>query len=160
MLDVAFSHTGGCIAIIRDEHISEIKKNNLSKDDDIEGEISTDIKRGEKRKTIQALVKAGNINGADSFFKLDRKLRHELLGLDGATLIDNQGRIIATGAIVRVNGGSDSGGRKAAAMELSKYGLAVKISMDGSIEGFKEGNCFYNANVDRSFILVLTHKAM
>ena len=37
---------------------------------------------------------------------------------------------------MRIDGGSDGGGRLAATKELAKYGLAIKISEDGGIQGF------------------------
>ena len=58
--------------------------------------------------------------------------------MDGATILDYQGNVIAAGAIVKVGAGSEGGGRLAAAKALSKYGLAIKISSDGGIRGFKQ----------------------
>ena len=34
-------------------------------------------------------------------------------------------------------GGSSGGGRRAAAQALSTYGVGIKVSADGGIEGFK-----------------------
>ena len=75
------------------------------------------------------------INGK-KFYELDRKLREELVGVDGATIIDNDGNIISVGAIIKIEAGSTGGGRLAATKTLSKYGVALKISTDGSIEGY------------------------
>lgn len=71
------------------------------------------------------------------FHELSRKFRQEIVAMDGATIIDFDGSIIAAGAILKIEAGSISGGgRKAAAMELSKYGIAIKISQDGEFQGF------------------------
>ena len=71
------------------------------------------------------------------FQDLDRKLRAELMAIDGATIIDYDGTILAAGAIVKIEAGSTGGGRLAAAKMLSNYGIAIKISNDGSIQGFR-----------------------
>jgi hypothetical protein len=61
-----------------------------------------------------------------------------MAALDGATIIDYQGNVLAAGAIVKLRGaGSPHGGaRKAAAKTLGEYGLAIKVSSDGAITGF------------------------
>ena len=50
--------------------------------------------------------------------------------------LDSDGYIVAVGAIIKINAGSSGGGRLAAAKQLSEYGVAIKISADGTIEGF------------------------
>ena len=66
---------------------------------------------------------------------MDRKLRCELAGLDGATIIDKDGNVIAIGAIIQNEAGSSGGGRGAAAKKLSSFGgFSIKISTDGYIE--------------------------
>jgi DNA integrity scanning protein DisA with diadenylate cyclase activity len=74
------------------------------------------------------------------FYALDRRLRQELVAIDGATVLDSEGRILAVGAILKIDGGSSGGGRLAAAKELSKLGLGIKVSQDGGIRGFHDGN--------------------
>jgi hypothetical protein len=73
------------------------------------------------------------------FQKMGRRLRQQILAIDGATVLTHKGRIVTAGAIVSVPGGSKGGGRRAAAEALSKYGFALKISADGPITGFKDG---------------------
>ena len=70
------------------------------------------------------------------FQDLSRKLREELVGMDGATVIDFDGTIIAIGAILKIEAGSNEGGRLAAATSLAKYGVSIKISQDGQMQGF------------------------
>lgn len=71
------------------------------------------------------------------FQELDRKFRQEIIAIDGATVIDYDGTIIAAGAIIKIEAGSSGGGRLAAAKTLSNYGISIKISNDGSMQGFK-----------------------
>jgi len=78
-------------------------------------------------------------NGPNKIDQLSRKLREEMLGIDGATIIDKEGHVLVVGAIVKVDGGSESGGRRAAAKALSQLGFSVKISADGKMEGFMQG---------------------
>lgn len=53
--------------------------------------------------------------------------------MDGATIPDKNGYILAIGAIVPVAGDVGEGGRAAAARTLAKYGAAFKVSQDGPV---------------------------
>ncbi len=75
------------------------------------------------------------INGK-TFNELNRKMRQELVAMDGATIVDFDGTIIAVGAILKIEAGSEGGGRLAAATTLAKYGNSIKISQDGIIQAF------------------------
>ena len=68
--------------------------------------------------------------------ELDRKLVEEMTSIDGATVVDYEGTIIAVGAIIKIEAGSQGGGRLAAAKTLAKYGVAIKVSQDGILQGF------------------------
>ena len=68
----------------------------------------------------------------DRFQNLDRRLRQELLALDGAMVLDHLVHS-SRRAIVSVPAGSEGGGRTAAAKKGSSLGLAIKISEDGGI---------------------------
>ena len=78
------------------------------------------------------------------FDKIDRKTRAELIGMDGATIIDKDGSVISFGAIISNDAGSSGGGRGAAAAKLSYGGLAIKISADGYIETYLDGVSIYS----------------
>lgn len=160
VLDVSFAHTGGIIAVVSDisklmpvsNPVLNICDNLLDKRElsIIEYEMktsknykslsSTEIKkRILKRKVILSLV------SGRQFVALDRKLRAELISMDGACILDFEGNVCAAGAIIRNDSGSSGGGRSAAAKKLSKYGgLAVKISTDGYIELFVNYNTVYS----------------
>jgi len=78
------------------------------------------------------------INGR--FQYLDRRLRQELLALDGAMVLDHLGNVVAVGAIISVPAGSEGGGRTAAAKKGSGLGIGIKISEDGGISVYKGEN--------------------
>lgn len=172
-LDVSFSHTGGIISVIRkldhliavpkaDEQVTKPTKalpilnpcDNLlykkpldvisSKMDEVQKNAGMKPLRSEekqkrllKREIVDALV-CGR-----KFIKIDRKLRADLIAMDGACILDTKGNICAVGAIIQNDSGSSGGGRSAAAKKISNYGLAVKISTDGYIELFVEGEPVY-----------------
>ncbi len=94
-------------------------------------------KRFTKRNIIIKLL------SGKKFFNLDRKLRTELVSMDGATILNKKGDILAVGAIIQNESGSYGGGRGAAAKRLSKYGMAIKISTDGYIEVYINENLKY-----------------
>lgn len=130
-LDVAFSRGGGCIGL-EDRHIPPNAQGghllSVTPPDLLSsgGELRTVVKR--------ALV-------ADRKFQdIDRRLRQELTGIDGATVLDGRGNILATGAILTITGGSSGGARKAAAIELGNRGIGVKISSDGDVKVFSGGS--------------------
>ncbi len=70
------------------------------------------------------------------FFELDRTLLEELVAIDGAIIVDFDGTIIAVGAIIKIEAGSLGGGRLAATKCMAKYGVAIKVSQDGVMQGF------------------------
>lgn len=129
ILDVSYSRTGGCIAFIRTTSITKLIEDKVVKETDL---ISH--KSSIKSQAIRRLIKSRK------FQSLERVLRKELLGIDGATIIDYKGEIIAVGAIIEVKAGSTGGGRLAATKALSKFGTAIKISSDGMVKGFKTSN--------------------
>jgi hypothetical protein len=119
-LDVSFARTGGCVAIAR----SVSALGDLLNKADLLASPSNDRSR-----LLKHLI-------GRRFTAIPRAIREELAALDGATVLNRVGAVIAAGAIVRVPGGSEGGGRLAAAKALSRLGLAVKISADGGISAF------------------------
>lgn len=152
MLDVSFSHTGGCLAITYHDRFDEYKKaieNDLldldltyDYNDDIEVKKQKDKIR--QRKTVIKNLVENTSTTHKEFFNINRKLRQELLGLDGATIVNTDGKLLAAGAIVSIDGGSENGGRTAATKQLAKYGFAIKISEDGFIQCYA-----YNENTKK-----------
>lgn len=101
-------------------------------------------KRMLKRQIIHKLI-SDESGIHKNFKKIDRKLRAELTGLDGACILDYDGTVVSFGAIIKNEAGSSGGGRGAAAKQLSrKGGFAIKISTDGYIEVYVDGNNVYS----------------
>lgn len=139
VLDVSFSHAGGIIAIATSSWGSEPI---LSSCDDLL-HCAYQSEEDEHILILKRAVLESLING-EVFTKLDRKLRAELLGLDGACILKSDGRVQAFGSIIQNDSGSSGGGRGAAAKKLSKYGMAVKISTDGYIDVYVAGYLVYS----------------
>jgi len=162
-LDTAYAETGGCLVILDAGQIENALKHIdvydlldekyffLKKKIQIE-ESEKLFNYEHKQELLQDIdctyeeflskrkcVKVANlirIINKRRFHELDRKLRQELVGMDGATVVDADGRIVAVGAIVKIEAGSSGGGRLAATKTLSRYGTAIKISTDGFIQGY------------------------
>ena len=153
VLDVSFSHTGGIIAIVQPGCIDELMKgkilspfDNLYISEDEAKSLASQLGQSlpSSEKTIRNKLLKQLIAG-HNFRTLDRKLRCELIALDGACIIDaRQGTIYSFGAIIQNDSGSATGGRSAAAKKLSRYGIAIKISTDGYIDVFVNEELVYS----------------
>jgi len=72
-----------------------------------------------------------------------RQLTADLASLDGAIVIDRNGNLVSYGQVLRIanrGGSGEQGARTRAAAVSSKYGLAIKISSDGDISFYAEGD--------------------
>lgn len=126
--DVSSARTGGCICVIQ----SEAVKDDLEEIIDRKDFLSADD--NPKNKILSTLY------GGQNFFKMDRKVRRDMLAIDGSTIITRNGEILAVGVILkRIVPCATGGARTAAAIALSNYGFSVKISSDGSIEHYVKG---------------------
>jgi hypothetical protein len=125
-LDISFARSGGCIIVIKSGSLGDVQT--IVSEPDLVSGSNPSI----KSRTIRAMTNA-------KFQNLDRRLRQELLALDGATVLDHKGNIVAAGAIISVSAGSEGGGRTAAAKKGSNLGLGIKISEDGGISTYREG---------------------
>lgn len=162
-LDCSFSYSGGIIVYLNkdtindalvhinahdilDEKYYEIKKKmeidnasklyNLQNLSSVEALYAADYENfltEQKCYKVQCLRKI--ING-QPFHELNRKLRQELVAMDGATIVDFDGTIVAVGAILKIEAGSEGGGRLAAVRSLARYGNSIKISQDGIIQAY------------------------
>jgi DNA integrity scanning protein DisA with diadenylate cyclase activity len=67
--------------------------------------------------------------------------------LDGALVTDSQAHLLAYGAVLRPkrrgNVDAEEGSRTKAAIGASYHGLAVKISADGDITAYADGQKFF-----------------
>lgn len=123
-LDSSFARSGACIGVIAAGRL-KLAEDTIAATDWLSRGLSS------KAKTIARIV------NERKFQELDRTLRQELVAIDGATVIDHEGNVVAVGAILKMKGGSTSGGRTAAAKQLALLGLGVKISQDGGISGYR-----------------------
>ncbi len=72
---------------------------------------------------------------------LDEHTLARLATLDGATIIDRDGHLLAYGAIVTTADSDHEGARTAAARTLSRDAIVVlKVSVDGDITVFQSGS--------------------
>ena len=71
---------------------------------------------------------------------LDAQTLARLAALDGATILDRDGHLLAYGAIVSSSGSQYEGARTAAAKTLSHTAeIVLKVSADGDITVFRSG---------------------
>ena len=139
LLDVSFSHIGGCLAIVlpnvNSTEISKVIKDRF--DLEVAGKLPEGVSKEskEKIKVLRYLLSDGN-SRIHSFFEIDAPLRKEIMSLDGATVVSPDGLFYCAGSIVAVPGGSSGGGRTAAAKKLAQLGVGIKISEDGDIEAY------------------------
>lgn len=152
VLDVSFSHTGGIIAIIDPKYINDLMTSkilcpfdNLQISDEDATSLGESLQFPEqleakkvRRKLLKRLIQC------DHFYTVDRKLRNELIALDGACIIDYNGTVYSFGAIIQNDSGSATGGRSSAAKKLSDYGIAIKISTDGYIDVYINSELVYS----------------
>ena len=139
-LDASFARTGACIGVIAAGSM-KVAEGMIAETDWLS------LGSSDKSKAIARIV-----NGK-KFHQLDRTLRQELAAIDGATVIDHEGNVIAVGAILKINGGSTSGGRTAAAKQIALLGLGVKISQDGGISGYRRDS--KNSKIQRPAFAVM-----
>ena len=110
---------------------------NLTRSEDIKRIFSDDYENFLAKNCCFKAMCLKQIIEGKKFYELGRQIREEITAMDGATIIDHDGTVITAGAILKIEAGSISGGgRKAAAMALAKYGMSLKISQDGEIQGF------------------------
>lgn len=130
-LDVSFARTGACLAIARDDQLQHVRSKIIERTESFcEG-------NSVKARCLRSITKG-------QFQDIDRSRRQELAGIDGAIVLDRQGNILDIGSIVHIEGGSTGGGRLAATKQLSKHGVAIKVSADGAIQGFANGDKLFD----------------
>ncbi len=162
-LDCSFAYKGACIAYVNNDRTLEALKHIDAAD--IISEEHFNMKKKIELEEAEKLYNIGNakniiekfslsyeeflnknqsmktaairkIVAGKKLFELDRKLIEEMTSVDGATVIDYDGTIIAVGAIIKIEAGSLGGGRLAATTTMAKYGVAIKVSQDGIMQGY------------------------
>ncbi len=134
-LDVSFRRSGGLFVLLHNrKNVSQMV---------LKGDAICDKRRQGIHRGFDEALRARNIQG------FPRRLMVELASLDGAVVLDNEGSIVAYGAVLnpRKKGkiGPAEGSRTKAAIGASKYGIAVKVSSDGDITFFEDGKPFFSA---------------
>lgn len=128
-LDVSFRRSGGLIVVLG--AVRDLRK--LVR----RGDAIDDERRTKEDAALDAALPGTSIRG------ISRRVLAELASLDGAVVLANSGKLLAYAAILnpRKKGriGAAEGSRAKAAIGASNYGLAVKVSADGGIEVFHEG---------------------
>lgn len=99
---------------------------------DLRHEIDVDAMRPETR--------LHHLLDVDEVDRVDEHTLARLAALDGATVVDRDGRLLAYGAIVTTADSEHEGARTAAARTLSSAASVVlKVSVDGDITVFRDG---------------------
>ena len=162
-LDTSFAYCGGCLVYLNKDGVQDalchINAHDILNEKYYEMKKASELENAEKsgNKKILAMVESQyslpyeeylkqnnciksmtirKIVGNKPFHELSRKLRSEIVAMDGATVVDSDGTIVAVGAILKIEAGSEGGGRLAAATTLGKYGVSIKISQDGLMKAF------------------------
>lgn len=133
-LDVSWARCGGCLVVVRSGAMDAVATM-VSENDRLD--------RAQPASRKAAMLR---LLGGRRFQDMDRRLRQELLAIDGATVISETGDIIAIGAILSVPSGSHGGGRHSAALRGSELGLGIKMSEDGALSIFRNGKLSYDAS--------------
>jgi hypothetical protein len=126
-LDVSFGRSGGCIGVVQGKHKSLLKT---------VVNLADRIEKGDSRKAQVITQFLDQPEHRRLFTQLPRRLRQAMAAIDGALVLNHRGEVLAVGAIVKVESGSDAGARKAAAKALATMGFGVKISADGGVTGY------------------------
>lgn len=125
---VSAQRRGAILAIVRDR---EVLDGTVSRKDryDLRSTIDPLAMRAESR--LHHLIDAA---------ELDEHTLARLAGLDGATIVDRDGNLVAYGAIVASADSQHEGARTAAARSLSERAdVVLKVSVDGDITIFRHG---------------------
>lgn len=129
-LDMADSRQGALLVVLRDADAANVLVAPVDRLD----VASADRSDGEgMRRPLRYLLKGRNLQD------LEDSVLMALASLDGATVVDAQGRLIAAGAILMHPHGEGSdawvseGARTTAAQAAGRYGPVLKVSTDGMI---------------------------
>jgi hypothetical protein len=132
-LDLADARHGALFVVLRDPATAVDQL--LAPEDLLHGpgEAAGDPSRPLSRQDLVSILIARNI------LALDRTVLEALASMDGATVLDREGRLLAAGAILRHPPGAPpaeiriEGARTAAALAATRFGPVLKVSEDGLI---------------------------
>jgi DNA integrity scanning protein DisA with diadenylate cyclase activity len=133
-LDLADAREGALFALVRDKEtaVSQL----VAPADRLDLPITNRVGPLSRRDLLDLLE-------GRSLIDLDPNVLAALASLDGAIVVDGQGRLLAAGAILRHppsserdSGGVIEGARTTAALAASRFGPVLKVSSDGVITFF------------------------
>jgi hypothetical protein len=107
----------------------------------VAGDRLLDVEAGHSSASLGMRRELLALLAATDVLSLDLNVLEGLAGLDGATVFDPDGTVLATGAILRHPPGDDSadrveGARTTAALTASRFGPVLKVSEDGIVSFF------------------------
>lgn len=162
-LDCSYNYTGGILIYLKrdmtDDALMHVGSKDILTEEHFEMKKARALEEASERQDVKKIMQRTNyyagtyqdflernncyktialrkLIAGKKFYELTRKMREDLVALDGALIIDYDGTIIAAGAILKIEAGSTGGGRLAATRTLAKYGVTIKISQDGIMQGF------------------------
>jgi DNA integrity scanning protein DisA with diadenylate cyclase activity len=133
-LDVSFRRSGGLFVLLKNQNnIRELVA---------EGDAIGDTPKKGNRAHVH--VEFDKTVRGKTMEQIPRPVLAEIAGLDGAIVLNNSGRMLAYAAVLqtpkRRKLKPSEGSRTKAAIAASRYGIAVKVSSDGDITFYREGN--------------------
>jgi hypothetical protein len=135
-LDLADDRHGALFVVLRDPASSVAHLVSAADRLDVAG-ARPDASAGPTRRDLLSVLTGRHVT------ELDPTVLAALASLDGATVMDRQGTLVAVGAILRHFSGEPmpesgivEGARTTAAMSASRFGPVLKISEDGGITFF------------------------
>jgi hypothetical protein len=136
-LDLADAREGALFAVVRDPRVAVPQL--LAPADRLGSDVPHDAGDAPSRRDLLELVAGTNV------IHLDPSVFAALSSIDGATVTDRAGRLLAAGAILRHPASEDyehegivEGARTTAALAASRFGPVLKVSADGVITFFDQ----------------------
>jgi hypothetical protein len=136
-LDLSDAREGALFVVLRDPDVAVTQLVAAADRLDIPAPPDPKASDGPSRRDLLHLLEARSATD------LDPSVFAGLASLDGATVVDQSGRLLAAGAILRHPqsidmefGGVIEGARTTAAMAASRFGPVLKVSEDGAITFF------------------------
>jgi hypothetical protein len=138
-LDLSDARQGALFVVLRNP--AEALPSLVAHPDLLQPARDVDARGAVSRQGLLSVLAARDVSG------LDGSVLEALASMDGATVLDLDGRVLAAGAILRhpvestADGLSPEGARTTAALAASRFGPVLKVSEDGMItfyDGAKE----------------------
>jgi hypothetical protein len=129
-LDVSFRRSGALFVLLRNRQ----NKHKLV----VPGDGIGDDEREALHKAFDETLVGARVQ------TMSRALLAEVSSIDGGVVLDNQGALLAYGAVLKTSGRfhPSEGSRTKAAVSASRLGIAVKVSSDGDITFYSKGKPF------------------